>query len=254
MIGAFLLSIIEAIEDGILHTLKKIKSGNSKLKDDLIKEYKPFILKTVSVVTGKRVDTENSEELSIGLIAFNEAIDSFNPDKDFKFLSFSRVVIKRRLIDHIRKNKNEGISIPFSHFEGDDDKYFLKNFEERYLVSNSFRQYENIETRDEIKKFKERLEEFGITIRDLSSNAPKHSDSMRMVIKAARVLAENEELYECLNRKKTLPMVELLKHIDIKKRTVEKYRKFIIGVCIILRSNLDILKSYAYIAGREGRA
>lgn len=252
MIGIFLLTIIEVLEDEIIHTLKKIKSGNLKLKDELIREYKPFILKTISVLTGKRMEMENSEEISIGLIAFNEAIDSFDPEKNFKFHSFTRMVIKRRIIDYIRKSKNGNSEIPFSHFECENDNDFVKNFEERYLVSDSFRQYENIEMREEIQRFKENLMEFGITVRDLVSNAPKHKDSMKMIIKIARILAEKEDLYLSLHRKKTLPMVELLKYVDVSKRTVEKYRKFIIGICLILRSNLDILKSYTYIAGREG--
>jgi len=42
-----------------------------------------------------------SDEYSIALIAFNEAIESYDLDKKTKFVSFSKQVIKRRLIDYL---------------------------------------------------------------------------------------------------------------------------------------------------------
>ena len=85
--------------------LKQIKDGDNLLKEKFIEDYKPFIIKTVSRVTGKYVQIENSEEYSIGLIAFNEAIETFDEHKNPSFLNFCKQVIKRRIIDYIRKNK-----------------------------------------------------------------------------------------------------------------------------------------------------
>ncbi len=42
------------------------------------------------------------EELSIALMAFNEAIDGYDTSKG-SFLSFAKLVINRRLIDYLRK-------------------------------------------------------------------------------------------------------------------------------------------------------
>ena len=48
--------------------------------NELIDSYKPFIAKTVSSVC-KRYIHESDDEFSIGLIAFNEAIQKYIPKK-----------------------------------------------------------------------------------------------------------------------------------------------------------------------------
>ena len=47
-----------------------------------------------------------SDEFSIGLQAFNEALDAYQSDKGASFLYFAKMVINRRVIDYIRKIKN----------------------------------------------------------------------------------------------------------------------------------------------------
>lgn len=66
---------------------------------------------------GRYIDSETSEEYSVGLMAFNEAIDKFDSDKNGNFISYCNIVINHRIIDHIRKNKRENKAIPFSYFE-----------------------------------------------------------------------------------------------------------------------------------------
>lgn len=61
----------------LLSDLRQAKRGDALLRKQLLQDYQPFILKTVSRVTGKYIETENSEEFSVGLMAFNEAIDCF---------------------------------------------------------------------------------------------------------------------------------------------------------------------------------
>ena len=57
-----------------------IQKGDIELRNELLKQYKPFIKKSVSSVC-KRYIRETDDEFSIGLIAFNDAIDRFSPDK-----------------------------------------------------------------------------------------------------------------------------------------------------------------------------
>lgn len=73
-------------------------------RNRLIETYKPFIIKVVSKICGRFIQEGVDEELSIGLMAFNEAIEVFDAHKG-AFFSFSETVIKRRLIDYYRKEK-----------------------------------------------------------------------------------------------------------------------------------------------------
>lgn len=61
--------------------VKLIQEGNQHERNQLIKEYIPFIQKHISQQLGKYIDTKNSDLYSIGLMAFNEAIDKYNEKK-----------------------------------------------------------------------------------------------------------------------------------------------------------------------------
>jgi len=71
----------KSFEDGIVNIINKIKAGDKLLREEFINSYTPYIIRTVSNLTGKYVDVENSDEFSVGLAAFNEAIDSFDEGK-----------------------------------------------------------------------------------------------------------------------------------------------------------------------------
>lgn len=102
-------------------TVELIQQGDTALNNELIESYKPFIAKTVSSVC-KRYIHESDDEFSIGLIAFNEAIQKYSPDKGSSLISFSEVLIKRRVIDYIRKqSKFQNLSFNGGSNLEDDD-------------------------------------------------------------------------------------------------------------------------------------
>jgi len=51
-----------------------------------------------------------SEEYSVGLMAFNEAIDGFNPEINGNFTNYCNMVVNHRIIDYIRKTRNTAMS------------------------------------------------------------------------------------------------------------------------------------------------
>ncbi|WP_422446668.1 RNA polymerase sigma-I factor [Thermoanaerobacterium sp. DL9XJH110] len=233
--------------DSVKDVITKIKSGDRALKEKFLEEYAPFILKTVSSVLKNYVEIENSEEYSIGLLAFNEAIDSYDDQKNSNFFSFAEQVIRRRLIDYIRSNYKHNMVYPFTYFENEESV-----FEERYLKVDFTSQSDNVELREEIMLFNRKLEEFNITVEDLVACAPKHKDSRRLAIKIARMIAENKEMFGKLNKEKNIPMADLMKIINVNRKTIERNRKFIIAVCLILNSDLDVLKGYVKNAEKGG--
>ncbi|MFP2989070.1 sigma-70 family RNA polymerase sigma factor, partial [Bacillus velezensis] len=79
-----------------------IQQGDIELQNALIEQYKPFVAKTVSSVCNRYID-EKDDEFSIGLIAFNEAIEKYSAEKGNSLLAFAELIIKRKVIDYIRK-------------------------------------------------------------------------------------------------------------------------------------------------------
>ena len=60
---------------------------------------------------------------SIGLIAFDEAIERFDIGRSKNFLKFAEMVIKRRMIDYYRKTSSiDKKEIPFSYFYRESEK------------------------------------------------------------------------------------------------------------------------------------
>jgi RNA polymerase sigma factor len=228
----------DLFENSLVITLQRIKDGDNDLRDRFISEHRLFIIKVVSKTLGRYIGSENCDEYSIGLEAFNESINSYDVNKKSKFFKFSQQVIKRRLIEYLRKNKRESRAYPFSSINEYED------FEERYLISDSYFKYEDIEVEEDISALKQELSEYGITITDLALNSPKHDDSRKLCIRIARVLSEDEDLFNKLKKNRNIPRNELIKKVNVHRRTIENNRKFIIAVSLILRSNLEISKRF----------
>jgi RNA polymerase sigma factor len=237
-------SVKEAIEE----SFKKIKSGDQSAREKLIDDFRPFVLKIVSRMIDKYVEPENSEEYSIALLAFNEAIEKYDANKSSNFLVFSEQVIKRRLIDYKRQVTRNKNVYPFSYFDRDNE-VFEGSISFDYQYSQ---QLEQIEFIDEMSSFKKLLNIFGISLGELVSSTPKHRDSRELSIEIARIIANNDELYMQLNKKRRLPVKELLKLVKVSRRTIERNKKYIIAVSLILKSNLEIFKEYSAFKGEGG--
>ena len=224
------------------------RQGDTNVRNKLIKDYEPFILKSVSKAAKKSIDIKNSDEYSIGLLAFNEAIDNFNINKGLNFFSYCNMLIRNRIIDYYRKKQKENTIYPFTYFQSEDDS----KFEERYLSSNTECEYENIESKDEIELFKQRLKEFNITLDTLVKCTPKHKDSIKLCVNIAKILSDDPFLFRKLMKNKAIPLKELLKLVNVHEKTIERNRKFIIAICLIIKSDLTVIKSYIEnIVGRD---
>jgi len=236
-------------KDSFVEIIKRIKAGDALLRNKFIDDFKPFILKCVSQFVGKKSNLTQSDEYSIALIAFNEAIESYNLEKKTLFVSFSKQIIKRRLIDYLRSTKKNNITVPFSYFNdfntGFND-YSNNNFEEKYLYDKNSDYSTEFETKEEINNLELKICEYKMTIEDLIECSPKHRDTINLCLNVANIIIENESLYKAFMEKKILPYKELTKHVNLCRRTLEKNRKFIIAMVFILKSDLEILKKYIY--------
>ncbi len=227
----------KTFDDAFTDTLVQIKQGNRLLRDDFISKYKPFILKVTSNALGKYIDIKNNDEYSVAMSAFNEAIDSYDLSRGYNFLLFCEQVIKRRLIDYLRKNKRGGRELPFSSFENSPELL------EGHLINTDV-SFENIEVKDEIAAYKIELKAYGISFMDLISSTPKHEDSRRLCIRIARILAEDESLFKSLVKNKSIPRNELKNKAKVHSRTIGNNRKYIIALTLMMKSNLELSKRY----------
>lgn len=216
----------------------RLRSGETHLRDFLVEYYQKYVLSVVSKMVGHPAGS--SDEYSIGLQAFNEAIDSFKAEENVAFLYFARLVINRRVIDYIRKSQRYKAEYPFTYFEvKDDDTYFEKHYA---LQLSAFT--DRLEIQEELLLLKSKLLSYGISFEDIIGHAPKHFDTKLLCLHIAKKLSTTGELSEKLERDKKLPIQELLQSFHIHRKTLEMHRKYIIILYLVFNSDLEIIKSY----------
>lgn len=224
-------------------TVILIQKGNMQLQNELIESYKPFIAKTVSSVC-KRYIYESDDEFSIGLIAFNEAIQKYSPDKGSSLISFAEVLIKRRVIDYIRSQAKHQIL----RFEVESDlskeESSSTSIEDELSLKDYRKKTDEELRREEIKQFIEILQKFDLSFQDLLEQTPKHKDARKNAMTVAQIIADKQELSSVLFEKKRLPIKQLECYVSISRKTIERNRKYIIAISLILIGDYVYLKDY----------
>ncbi|WP_434510466.1 RNA polymerase sigma-I factor [Desulfitobacterium sp. AusDCA] len=220
------------------------QKGDKHIREEFIQNHKPFIVKTSSTICKRFLTWGNDDELSIALVAFNEAIDSFNVDMETSFYNFAKTVISRRLIDYFRKeSKHQGL--PLSSLEDDTDfcdYESLKSYE-------SYKEKElKVDFAETIKTYASILSEYGITLEDLVKVSPKHCDTKEKLFKVAQELCSHTDLLHSLNKNKLLPLKELELLTGVKRKVLERGRKYLIATALILsKPELNDLKDFTHI-------
>ncbi|MCQ6277351.1 RNA polymerase sigma factor SigI [Bacillus sp. V3B] len=220
-----------------------IQQGDLTLQNELIDSYRPFIAKTVSSVC-KRYIYESDDEFSIGLIAFNEAIQKYSSDKGKSLISFSEVLIKRRVIDYIRSQpKYKSLSFDIGH-PNDQINRESTSIDAMLSIENYKKKTDEELRREEILQFTRVIQQFDLSLKDLLEHSPKHEDARKNAMVVAKILAENEQLKNILLNKRRLPIKQLENYVSISRKTIERNRKYIISISLILIGDYVYLKDY----------
>ncbi len=213
-------------------------------------------------VTGRFV-TESDEVWSDVLLAFNEAVQKYDPSKG-SFRSFSDTVIKRRLIDHIRKDARTAREIP-TDIAGaetnriDDDKesaaaageFRIAKVMAEKAAEKAEEENRSTDLRLEIEDLNELLERYGISFTDLAQTSPKAEKTKRQCGEVIRFLAADEELCRGIRKTGTLPAKEIREKCGVPRKIPERHRKYIIAVVEILRGDYPGLQGFVKDIGKE---
>lgn len=221
--------------------VESIKNDEYKI-NEFIEEYKPFIASCVEKAIGHYVVYGQDDELSIALIAFAEAIKSFDSSRG-NFLSFAQNVIKRRIIDYYRKEKKHSKTVFLNEYYNEEEE------EERDLtVGKALDEYSKEEISEyrrlEIEQLKKELEDWGISFFELSEVSPKHAKTRRIYSDIVKFLISDQDLLRQIRNKKTLPIIEIEKTLKIPRKKIDRGRKYILAVLIICTGDYEFIKDY----------
>ncbi|WP_239614866.1 RNA polymerase sigma-I factor [Cohnella mopanensis] len=226
--------------------VEQIQNGNDELRNELIRQYRPYLLKTTSRFFRRYIDPQRDDAYSVALAAFDEAITGFSAEGGRLFLGFAETVINRRLIDYVRQENRHAATIPYSAFDTDsEDNAGSIN---RIDVAQSIDAYQLERTSDErkleIAALTEELALFGITFHDLVTTSPRHQDSRAVLLRMGRRLASEETMFNFLRDKRQLPIKELCEAEGVSRKTVERHRKYLIAVSLIAYGTYPFLQEY----------
>lgn len=206
--------------ENLENRVQAAKSSPDEL-NKLIEEYVPFIRKTaVKVIPPGAYDSFSSTAMS----AFAEAVEKFR-DNEGRFLGFASLVITNRVKDQIRK-EFKSKEMP------SDDIEIMATFEDK------------ADRKMEVDMFRDELMIYGILLDDLIKDSPKHKGSRKKANEAARVLAENESLFNSLTETRRLPVKKLSELSGITEKLIEQKRKYIIAVALIKQMKYSYLREF----------
>jgi RNA polymerase sigma factor len=218
------------------------QQGDGSIQNFLLRSYQPFIATCVSEVCKRFIDPKKDDEFSIGLWAFNEAILSYTPERGCSFLSFAKLVVKRKVIDYIRYIKRKQ---PFFSLDETYDAEKMENPREIAAVKRRYAQEQDwIHLKEELMDYKEKLSRYKLSLTELTNIAPKHRDARESAVHTARVLYQDDTMRTYVYRKKKLPIKELLKKVNVSKKTLERNRKFILAVFVVFDGDYIYINDY----------
>lgn len=193
----------------------------------LIESHMPFIIKTVSKTTKRYVSIENDEELSIALLAFDEAVKKYTEDKG-PFLPFAQLVITSRLKNYFKKESSKYLKVSLENLE-----------EEGIQLSDELKNPIDDKTLliEEIELLKKEINSFGFTLDDLADEAPKHSDTRNNAMSLSRRVSKDEPLTDFMFEKKRLPIKQISLKYTVTEKIIKGSKKFIITGIIIFYKN-----------------
>ncbi|MGQ9512148.1 hypothetical protein, partial [Thermodesulfitimonas sp.] len=103
---------------------------------------------------------------------------------------------------------------------------------------------------EEIRDYEKLLATFGITLEELVTLSPKHADCRASLIRAAILLAQEEEFFHRFATGKRLPLREMAQRTGLSPKVLCKHRKYLLALAIIFREPERFIYLHSYLLKR----
>lgn len=216
----------------------------------LVENHKQWILRCASEAAHRYV-TDSDDEWSVALLAFLAAVRGYDESKG-SFRGFAGVVIRRRIVDYVRANWNHGAEVPVTPdaFDGqlpEEDADSVDLQVQSQVVADSVASSDrdlSVRTREEIEEAQATLQRYGFSFFDLTECSPKAEKTKKACAFAVLTLMGNPDMLDQLRRGRMLPMKELSATSGVSRKTLDRYRRYIIAAAEILSGDYPILSAY----------
>ena len=223
-----------------------LAAQSEQSRNEFIKENEAYIISCASHFS-KHYITKSDDEWSIALIAFSNAIDTYNSSKG-TFQSYARLLIEHRLTDYFRSQarySNEINTEPYV-FEGSvDEDSDHAAYQVNVAVSASTTDENPI--RDEILALTETLSHYDISFMELTTCSPKAEKTKKACQQIVAYIMDNPALISSMKSSQQLPIKIIIENVKVPRKIVERHRKYIITAVEILCGDFPELAEYLKI-------
>ena len=233
----------EMIEKPVSLNQRAIAAKTSETEaKSLIEEFMPFLRGRVARYSARFDEYIREDLLSSAMMAFYEAVHSYDADKGH-FYPFANRVVCARIIDNIRKiSRHEGRTVSLS----EDEEQPLT--ESAAINVISIRKYEAERRREllaeEIEQFMSEAATWGITMDALVRGSPKHRELRHTYKDILSAVAESPEIMQTINVKRYFPIKAISKITGLPQKKLERARIYILASLIIKTGDYELLSEY----------
>ncbi|MHB9143953.1 MAG: RNA polymerase sigma factor SigI [Symbiobacteriia bacterium] len=235
----------------VLDLLDRARGGDERAREELIATHRGFIHQVASRYCRRSLSWENDDELSVSLLAFNEAVNSYDPALGTSFLSHASTVIHHRLVDWFRRQPSVPVLSLDAAAASDEDSAAM--LEVGPATAAYQEEQEALDRVDDLLRYDQALQRYGTSLEELGHICPKHRDTRASLQGAAALLAAEANLMRQLLRSQQLPIRELQQRAGLSRKVLETGRKYVIAVALILWGDeFSHLKSFIHVDPEGG--
>ncbi len=220
--------------------------NDPSIKNSFLTEEQDHIHRLTSRILGRSI-TKSDDEWSIALIAVSESIDSYEPEKG-SFWSYAAVVIKSRLTDAFRKQRRAGneISVSPDTFSGEVN-------EENESLNIQLEVTDKIAVDSlginnglklELDALNEELAAFDITLKDLYEFSPRSYKTKLACSMILNAIFLPPPIIKLIRNTRKLPVKEIQSRVNISGKLLDRHRKYLIAVSIIIDGDYPLIAEY----------
>lgn len=217
-------------------------SDNQVALEEFIKLEEPYILYCVTSVVNHYI-SKSDDEWSIALSAFVEAIQNYDLDKG-SFLTFSKMVVQRRIIDFLRNRGRYHAEISVDPIVFDMDANEEEDVSIRIAVSKQVTKEMEEPIRFEISSVNEVLASYDFSFMDLTDCSPHAKKTKAACARVIMYIIRNPLILSELRKTKQLPSKLIEKNAEVPRKILERHRKYIIAAVEILSGEYPNLAEY----------
>ena len=228
--------------DVLNHRAVTAKESEAEM-ERLIEEFKPFLHARVAKYAMRSHMDQREELFSTALMAFYEAIQSYDSGKG-PFFPFANRVVCGRLIDYVRSiYRRDGRTVPLE--EEDEDQQPVHS---AAIIELSMRNYDEDRKHEmlvtEIEQFKAELDTWGITLEGLTKQSPKQQKLRDIYRFCVAEICRSPDIVQTIQVKRYFPIKAVAEATGVPQKKLERARIYLLASFIIKMGDYDYLSEY----------